>query len=122
MSREHERHPSHRDITHQLLARTGFASIAEMSANIMFATKKPLMGLGKKVFRPGVPARLRRFDKVKIDGEMKECIILEYLNGINDEVVEYAHPLNTMFTELEFIQASECTKTYIRKDRLERGL
>jgi hypothetical protein len=115
--------PSNRDITHAMLARTGFSSIPEMAANIMFATKKPLNPLSKKKpFRPGVPAKLKDFDNREIDGEIRECIILEYMNGLDGETLEYAHPLDTMCSELEFISVSKCTATYIKKDRLERGL
>jgi len=114
--------PANSDITHQLLARTGFASIAEMSQNIMFATKHSMLGLGKKPFRPGVPAQLKKFDEVEIDGKVQACIILEYLDGMDGETIDYAQPLNTMFSELEFIPRSECSATYIRRKRLEKGL
>jgi hypothetical protein len=85
----------------------------------MFATRKSLV---RSTYRPGVPAKLLRFDTAEIDGEMRPCIILEYLDGVNGETKEYAHPLNTMFSELEFIPIEECTMTYVRRSRLERGL
>jgi hypothetical protein len=114
--------PSNSDITHALLARTGFATIAEMSQNIMFATKHPTLGLGKKPFRPGVPAQLKKFDEVEVDGTIQPCIILEYLDGMDGETIEYAHPLKTMFSELEFIARHDCSATYIRRKRLDKGL
>jgi len=123
MSDERISHPSNSDLTHQLvLARTGFASLAEMSSQVMFATKKHLNPLSKPSFRPGIPAKLTRFDNAEINGKLVPCIILEYLNGTNGETYEYAHPLNTMFSKLEFIPTEECTMTYIRRSRLERGL
>ncbi len=114
--------PSTKDITRRMLAHTGFSSIAEMSQNIMFATKEPLNPFAKKPFRPGVPSKLLRFDNAEIDGEIKPCVILEYLNGVYGETIERSHPLNTMFTALEFIPIGECSMTYIRKSKLERGL
>lgn len=112
--------PSNSDITHALLARTGFATIAEMSQNIMFATKRKM--LGKQPFRPGVPAQLKKFDEVEVDGKVQPCIILEYLDGMDGETIDYAQPLNTMFSELEFIPRHDCAATYIRRKRLEKGL
>jgi len=114
--------PSNSDITHALLARTGFSTIAEMSQNIMFATKHPPLGLGKKPFRPGVPAQLKKFDECDVNGKIQPCVILEYLDGMDGETIDYAQPLKTMFSELEFIPRGECSATYIRQKRLEKGL
>ena len=115
--------PANKDITHALCARTGFASIAEMSANIMFATKKQRNPFAKhKPFRPGIPAKFKDFDNREINGEIVECVVLEYMDGLDGETVERAHPCNTMFTELEFIATSKCSATYIKTAKLEGGL
>jgi len=112
--------PAQRDITHMMLKRTGFSSMAELSANIMFATKKTLTN--RHPYRPGVPAKVKRFDNVKIDGKIQQCVILEYLDGMNGETVEYAHPANTMFQQLRLVDTSKCLATWIERDRLEKGL
>lgn len=111
--------PANRDITLHMLARTGFTSIAEMSANMMFATKKSM--LNRHPFRPGVPARLKRFDTTTIDGKEHACMILEYVDGIDGQTVEYAQPVDTMFTSLRFIPREKVGMTLIEKDRLEKG-
>lgn len=113
-------HPSTNDITHHMLQKTGFNSVAEMSQKMMFATKRTL--IRKQPFRPNVPAKLLRFDMAEVEGVERKCIILEYLDGINGETIEYAHPIDGMFSTLRFIPTETVSATYIEQDRLEKGL
>jgi len=113
--------PSNRDITRTLLAKTGFASIAEMSQSVMVATRAS-KNPWKQIFRPGVPAKILRFDNALIEGKDVPCVILEYLDGMKGEIFEYAHPLNRMFTELEFIPLSQCTMTYAKRTKVDKGM
>lgn len=119
MSETNLRSQEHEHITREILRRTGAQSMAELSDKVFLAVKRGIFSGGQ--FRPGVPAKFKRFALREVDGKPQPCIILEYLNGLHGQTVEYAHPTKKMFHELEFIPQMDCITTYAKRITVEKG-
>ena len=106
-------------MTAALFKKTGAQTLAELSDKVMFAVNPRF---GGKVFRPGVPAMFLRYAMRNIDGKDQPCVILRYLNGMNGETIDHAHPTKGFFKTIDFLPRCDCTATYITKDQLKKGL
>jgi hypothetical protein len=100
-----------------LLRKTGVQKVEDLP----FMATKTFLGLGRlginKVYREGVPARLKGFETRVFNGKKVQCTVVEYHDGRT-----FALPTDSMYKGFRFIPRENITTTYIEIARLKKGL